>query len=446
MPIEVVSVAEKSSKESSSAEMPFEAVPVEAVPAGAGPLEHVVVVPGFFGFGSLGELSYFDGIRPLLESRFARAGVRLQITEVSTPPTASLRVRAARVRDTLAAIVAQGGERIHIIGHSTGGLDARLALAPTASLPGRARFEGYDRVRTLITVCCAHFGSPVATFFSGWLGRWVLRVGSRYLIWALERGRLPLAFALRCAHGLLGLWRPFRNRPNTFDELFTKIARDLSDERRAELINFLRAVSDDEALVFQLTPAGCDVLNACTAEPNVRYGSVVARAARPRWRGFWSCFGDPYAMLAYPLYAFLYRLAARHEARWIPEAVGKQCERLLEFYGELPSPHDNDGVSPTNSQVWGELVHATTADHLDVVGHFGSGERGGHAGDWLPSHSGFDAERFERLWHDVATFILDDAKPGALVSGDVEAGVERTASDLREEDAPHPRRAQPPIG
>jgi triacylglycerol lipase len=394
------------------------------------PTEHVLLVPGFFGFGSLGELAYFAGVRPVLERCFERAGVRVQITEVATLPTASIRVRAASVRDALAAIVAQGDARIHIIGHSTGGLDARLAIAPTASLPGRARFDAYDRVCTLVTVCCAHFGSPVATFFSGWFGRWVLRVGARYLIWGLERGRLPLAFALRCGHWLLSLWRPFHDQPNTFDELFAKLARDLSDERRTELIAFLRAVSDDEALVFQLTPAGCDLLNACTAEPNVRYGSVVARAAPPRWRGFWRHLGDPYAQLVYPLYAFLYRLAARHEARWIPEAVGQQRERLIEFLGELPSPHDNDGISPTNSQVWGELVHAADADHLDVCGHFGSTEQGAHAGDWLPSHSGFDAQRFERLWSDVAAFILDQARPEALASGQREPGVERTEHDL----------------
>src|SRR5690349_1035411 len=138
------------------------------------PTHHVLLVPGFFGFGSLGELAYFAGIRPLLQRCFERAGVGVSITEVVTLPTASI------------------------------------------------------RVRSLVTVCCSHFGSPVATFFSGWFGRWLLRVGARYLSWGLERGRLPLTFALRAGYWLLGLWRPFRRAPNTFDELFTKLARDLS--------------------------------------------------------------------------------------------------------------------------------------------------------------------------------------------------------------------------
>ncbi len=397
------------------------------------PTHHVLLVPGFFGFGSLGDIAYFAGIRPLIERCFQRAGVSVEVSEVSTLPTASIRVRAARVRDALAEIVARGDGPIHIIGHSTGGLDARLAVAPTASLPASYPFDAYHRVQTLVTICCSHFGSPVATFFSGWLGRWLLRAATRYSIWALQRGRLPLAFALRFGYWLLGFWRPFRKAPNTFDELFSKLMRDLSDQRRLELVQFLSAVAADEALVFQLTPAGCDLLNACTAEPNLRFGSVVARAPRPRWRGFLRYFGDPYAQLVYPVYAFLYRLAARHEARWIPEAVGAQRERLLECYGELPLPEDNDGISPTNSQLWGELVHATTADHLDVMGHYGTLGAGVHSGDWFPSHSGFADADFERLWSDVASFILADLHSGAPSRRGRDAGTERTEHDLSEE-------------
>jgi triacylglycerol lipase len=377
------------------------------------PRHHILLVPGFFGFGSLGEISYFSGIRRLLEQCFASAGVDVEISEVRTLPTASIRVRAACVREQLAQIVSVSDGPIHIVGHSTGGLDARLAIAPTASLPGKIEFNAYDRIRSVVTVCCSHFGSPVATAFSSPLRRRLLHLAARSFAWVLERGRSPLRFLLACAHWLLWLWRPLQRAPNTFDELFEKLGRDFSSERRVEVARFLRAVSEDEALVFQLTPAGCDLLNACTAEPATRYGSVVARAVRPSWRGFLRCIGDPYAQLFYPLYTVLYRLAARHEARWIPEAVGTQRQRLLEFLGELPSPHDNDGVSPTNSQIWGELVHATVADHLDVVGHFGFNDQSGFAGDWLPSHSGFDVARFERLWSDVASFLLQPSREQA---------------------------------
>src|SRR6185295_5590172 len=105
------------------------------------PKQHVLLVPGFFGFGSLGEISYFAGIRPLLEQSFERAGLSVEVSEVPTLPTASIRVRAARVREALARIAAADDGPIHIIGHSTGGLDARLAIAPTASLPVQGKFE-----------------------------------------------------------------------------------------------------------------------------------------------------------------------------------------------------------------------------------------------------------------------------------------------------------------
>ncbi len=388
---------------------------------------NVLLVPGFFGFGSLGELLYFEGVKALLERTFASAGLEVQVTEVETLPTSSIRVRAARVHEALARLARESTGPIHIIGHSTGGLDARLAIAPTASLPSNVAFTAYDRVHTLVTVCCSHFGSPVATFFSGAVGRRLLRIACRFLIWALGRRRLLLAALLRVGHWMLGLWRPFRNRSNTFDEIYAKVLNELSEERRAELVRFFRGVSSDEALVFQLTPAGCDLLNACTAEPKLRYGSVVARAPSASWRGYSACFGDPYAQLIYPLYALVHRIAARHEARWIPDAVGAQRERLIEFWGELPSASDNDGIVPTNSQIWGEIVHATHADHLDVIGHFGPGDSAAQAGDWLPSNSGFDTGSFERLWGDVAGFILAGTRRGSEPDA---AGAERTEEDL----------------
>jgi hypothetical protein len=401
-------------------------------------VHNVVLVPGFFGFNSLGGLAYFNGVKQLLEQSFAKLGMSVQVSEVSTLPTASIRVRAARIQEALAAIAARSLGPIHIVGHSTGGLDARLAIAPTASLPTNVRFAAYDRVHTLVSVCCSHFGSPVATFFSSSMGRRLLRLGSRYLIWLLKGRRFPLALTLRAGYWLVRLWRPWNRQPSTFDELYARLLGDLSKERRAELVLFLNAVSTDEALVFQLTPPGCDLLNACTADPGgIRYGSVVARAPKPSWRNFFRCFWDPYAQLVYPIYAFLYSIAARHEARWIPEAVGSQRERLLEFFGELPLPEDNDGIVPTNSQIWGELVHATCADHLDVVGHFGGSDGGVHAGDWLPSRSGFDATHFERLWADVARFITAGARADVVAPAE-NVGTERTEQDLRDDPQPTP--------
>ena len=92
----------------------------------------VLLIPGFFGFGKLGEISYFSGVREAIEANFQALGLRVEVTEVPTLPMASIRFRAARVLETLASVASKGDGPIHLIGHSTGGLDARVAISANA--------------------------------------------------------------------------------------------------------------------------------------------------------------------------------------------------------------------------------------------------------------------------------------------------------------------------
>jgi triacylglycerol lipase len=118
-----------------------------------GKLEHgpplpVVLVHGLFGFDRLGvpgaRFDYFRGIAKHLESLGCHAhAVRL-------PAAASVPERA---RELVSAIEALPHERIDLIAHSLGGLDARYALSQL----GLAR-----RVRALVTVGTPHRGSPLA--------------------------------------------------------------------------------------------------------------------------------------------------------------------------------------------------------------------------------------------------------------------------------------------
>ena len=48
------------------------------------PKHHVLLVPGFFGFGSLGEITYFAGIRPLLVRATTRDGLRVLVAAEAT--------------------------------------------------------------------------------------------------------------------------------------------------------------------------------------------------------------------------------------------------------------------------------------------------------------------------------------------------------------------------
>jgi len=366
----------------------------------------VLLIPGFFGFGKLGDLSYFSGVREAIESSFASFGLAVTVTEVPTLPMSSIRFRAALVLETLAAVANKAEGPIHLIGHSTGGLDARLAIAPTASLPSKVVFDAYDRVKTLVTVCTPHYGTPVATYFTRPVGRFLIRTVGRYLIFMLERGRVPLKLLLRLGYFVVRARDPFRKRRGAFDELYDKLLSDLTEPRILELATFLKAVVKDQSLLFQLTPAGCDLLNACTADPKLAYASVVARATPPSLRNAWRSLRDLYAQLMFPAYAFLYR-AARRDELGAPPLSAPQLAQLAEGASVLPVRADSDGLVPTLSQVWGKVLYFAQADHLDVVGQYGLSTDAAATGDWIPSYSPFGREQFLELWRRVAHFIAE---------------------------------------
>ncbi len=407
---------------------------------------HVVLVPGFFGFGSLGELTYFVGVKPALERAFRRLSLNIEVIEVPTLPTASIRHRAARVHETLAGVAEAGEGPIHIVGHSTGGLDARLAIAPTASLPVTKKFRAHERLRTLVTVNAPHFGTPLASFFGSFAGYPLLRLAAGVSTSALTHAHVPIGIGLRAlrwlsrADDLLGFEHTIA------DDFFERVIADFSPERRAELIAFIEGIAKDQSLIFQLTPAGCDLINACTADPdNVRYGSVVCRASPPRAASLLALKHNPYAQSMHALYVALHRIAsaASNKERY-PDPAPQQRAALERAFGAYPEPSWSDGVVPTLSQIWGEVIHGARADHLDVVGHYGSKRANGKTTDWLPSRSGFDDAAFEALWSAVAGFITEEALRPDVPRHRENVGVERTQIERAELEPMADGRAKPP--
>lgn len=372
---------------------------------------NVLLVPGFFGFGRLGDIDYFAGVGALLESALRRRGFEARVTQVVTPPTASIRRRAAHVLEALASVAVGTGD-IHVVGHSTGGLDARLAIAETASLPTSARLADYGRLCSVVSVSCPHYGTNVSTYFTRPFGRALFRIVARYLAFMLERGKLPLKVALRLGYFALRVSDPKRRRRGTFDQLYERLLNDLTDERRTEVVQFLRQIADEQALLFQLTPAGCDLLNACTLDPPLAYGSVVTCAAPPRFRVLLRFAVNLYAQFMYPLYWLLHRLSREKDDALRQQLTPLQLAAVDGGLGRTAGADDSDGVVPVLSQVWGQVLHVAHADHLDVVGQYGArgteageGASDGWGGDWIPSASGFDAAAFEAVWFDVAEFI-----------------------------------------
>ena len=126
----------------------------------------IVLAHGLFGFRRIGlgpvTLAwYFKGIPALLEA----AGNRVLVTRVH--PTAGVERRARKLGEQILQNFPD--EPVHVIGHSMGGLDARLLLSDPA-------WQG--RILSLTTVATPHLGSSIADFAK-------LRVGRIYTL--LER-------------------------------------------------------------------------------------------------------------------------------------------------------------------------------------------------------------------------------------------------------------------
>lgn len=369
----------------------------------AGP-HHVLLVPGFFGFANLGDFAYFGHVHDLLVERGRDVGIDGEVRVVATIPTASLRKRAARLVETMAEVLDRAGGVVSIVGHSSGGLDARLAVTPDVRLPTDVAVERYaERVCAIVTVATPHFGTPVAHLFNSMFGQQLLRLLSLATIYALRAGRLPLRAVVRLARVLRG-----RERAPGFllEQLFTELLADFTRERRRALEAFFSSLGSDQDLLPQITPAGMDVVNASMEDrPGVRYGCVVTRAQPPGLRSFLGAGLGPYAQATHALYVGLYRLASGTPRERAPRLSRAQGEALTRAYGRLPDLRANDGMVPTSSQVWGEVIAAVWADHHDVIGHF---DRPTHVPphfDWLHSGSGFDRPAFVATWRAVAEWL-----------------------------------------
>jgi triacylglycerol lipase len=371
---------------------------------------HVILIPGFFAFAGLGDLKYWHGVDTVLLQAFKRLGLDVDILEITTQPTASIRYRAARVLEAIAHVASRDNGPIHLIGHSTGGLDARLAISPHASLATQVDPKVVDRVESIVTVATPHYGTPLAATFGSAMGQPLLHWLASSAIVGLERGKLPLSTLIALGGVLMRMDDVLGLRHTVFDQLYAQLFREITDARREALIAFLRDVSGDRALIVQLTPDSLDLFNATTGEPKVAYGSVITRGRRPNIKNAIGNLRDAYAQALYAAYSVLWTLSSRAKHRYYPELTPQQSNALVQGYGTLPEPSDNDGMSPTLSQVWGEVVHVADADHLDVMGQYGDMLGPGIHADWLPSGSGFDAVRFAQLWTDVAAFVTRRAR------------------------------------
>lgn len=373
-------------------------------------LHRIYFDPGMFGFGRLASYDYFVHLRTALERELGRGGDEVESYVVDVQPTASIRRRAGRLAELIAqtcdADDPKGGP-IHLVGHSTGGLDARLVASPSVSLPvpaGTMRWVG--RLASVSTLSTPHYGTPLAGFFATVSGQRMLYALSALTFIALSLGSPPLAAASALVVALARIDRAIGLELRILDRTTDALLRVLDDARSTEVRAYLSAINEDQAALIQLTPEAMDLFQAGVEDrPGVVYQSTASMAPPPTPIGLAKTVLRPWVTVSHAIFTALYAITARLDERYPCAAhhAGDENEaHLARVFGRAPGARANDGVVPLRSQIWGKVVWAGYADHLDVLGHFRGEAKGSPHNDWLASGSSFDSASFDALTRALA--------------------------------------------
>src|SRR5512141_2081771 len=154
----------------------------------------VFLVPGFFGFTSVGAVSYFEDVERSLGRALRQRGFDARIVRCMTQPTASITRRADALRKQVLRSGGLKARELHFVGHSTGGLDVRMLLTPGVKI---ARGDSEERIarltRTAISVATPHHGTPLANHFLTVQGQTLLLVLSALATSGRGRGTILAA-------------------------------------------------------------------------------------------------------------------------------------------------------------------------------------------------------------------------------------------------------------
>jgi len=342
-----------------------------------------------FGFGKLASYDYFAHVERALRDRFEGAGEELETHVANVAPTASIRRRATRLAELIAATSRhEQGQRgpIHILGHSTGGLDARLVASPSARLPVDAeKLIWLPRLRSVTTMSTPHYGTPLASFFATVSGQRMLYAVSALTFIALSLGAPPLAAASALVVAIGQLDRAVLGMElRILDRTTETLLKALEPASSREVRDYLDAITKDQGAVIQLTPEAMDLFQSGVEDrAGVVYQSTCAMAPPPTARKLARSMLSPWRAVSSTLFTTLYGITSRVDERYPCSPTDAAAEQALErAFGSSPSRRANDGVIPTRSQAWGTIVWAGAADHLDVLGHYPSPERAGGERFW----------------------------------------------------------------
>jgi hypothetical protein len=370
-------------------------------------LMRIYLSPGLFGFNQIGAYAYFKHLERGLAKRLNDAGREARLHLVEAAPTASIRRRAISLVSEMARSE-QPGDTIHLVGHSTGGLDARLVACRTSSL-GDHRIDALrPRIRSVTTMNTPHFGTPLASFFATVSGQRLLYVLSALTVMALKVGAPPLAITSSLVAAFGRIDRVFGLEVKLLDRITETIVRALDDASSRDLRAYLAGLRDDQGGIIQLSPESMELFCLSVEDaPGVVYQSTASFAPAPGVRHWARSLASPWTSPSATIFTTLYQLAAMQHRMYPCEPPSTDWNHvLIDRLGQVPPPLANDGIVPFRSQLWGKLIWAGQGDHLDVVGHFAGARKDDDHVDWLSSGARFDRPRFDSLLDAIATGIL----------------------------------------
>ena len=363
----------------------------------------VLLAPGFLGFSRFGNFYYFTDrvvatLRGIIEEALDRS---IPVVPCMTLPTDSLAHRQrflleyiAKIVDTRLASVA----RIHLVGHSTGGVDVQL-LACDAALGGVAWSADAERLRariaSVVTISAPHHGTGLANGDLARFGENPFKHPTAIIPLAKTLVRLG-ALLPREVVALAGLQVACPN----------------------DLLEFLLQVVRSRDLIGDLRPDRmADVRRDAAPDPRIPVTCFVT-ATLPR-----SDAERP----SDPFYADIYEMTAAGSVQHRSPAVVRAEARLNDLFAQrrdilIASPTSiaptsvdlalNDGVVNAARQLLetAEVAGLVVADHADVLGHYDHRDM---LIDGPPlnaglfhSGAGFGDDQFFLLYRRVAAAIL----------------------------------------
>jgi hypothetical protein len=365
---------------------------------------HIVLVPGLFGFAKLGGFDYFMHVEEALATRFMERGASCEFVLVSSPPTGSIVHRTQILMDSIQRSCADDAGPIHLVGHSTGGLDVRLLASPSAwpELP-----DWFDRVQSVTTIATPHYGTPLAYFLTTLAGTRLLEALSLMTYITLRAGGPPLTILAPVVAALGRADRLFGIEIKPLERATELLLSFIEAEGQTEIRDWFEGIHADQGAIIQLTPESMDIFNAGIEDnPGLRYGCVATRMPTPAPTRLLRELRSPIHALSAAVFSTLHVGAGRTSRIYPPPNPAPEVRAHLEEKLGLPLDNGlNDGLVPTASMIWGDLLWAGTADHLDILGHF-HGERDTAHTDWMVSGAGFREDDFDEAMDAIAEFQL----------------------------------------